>query len=143
MIRFHNIIFKKEISNPATVSSIKAGKLMAREILKVALAEECNWITTFQAESSIKSKLHYTFFALSFGKLLSVSLSFQCNWLTFYVSLHLSLIFKLAMPSLLSAYLGSFQTNIKFLQQYNVKNVHPVSRAGNQTTDLLNVSVLP
>ena len=35
-----------------------------------------------------------------------------------------------------------FQTNITFLQQRNVKNVHPVYSAGIQTPNLQNMSLL-
>ena len=34
-------------------------------------------------------------------------------------------------------------TNIKFLQQINMKNVHPVYGAGIRTHDLCNISLLP
>ena len=37
---------------------------------------------------------------------------------------------------------SSFQT-LQFLQQINVKNVHPVYGAGIQTHDLWNMSLLP
>ena len=35
------------------------------------------------------------------------------------------------------------QTSLQFLQQINVKNVHPVYGAGIQTHDLWNMSLLP
>ena len=37
---------------------------------------------------------------------------------------------------------GLFKQGINFLQQINVKNIHPVSCAGIQTYDLLNISLL-
>ena len=40
-------------------------------------------------------------------------------------------------------YFHLFKQTLQFLQQINVKNVHPVYRAGVQTHNLLNTSLLP
>ena len=48
----------------------------------------------------------------------------------------------MGQPRPLYVYFQSFQT-IQFLQQINVKNVHPVDGAGIRTHDLLNMSCHP
>ena len=40
-------------------------------------------------------------------------------------------------------FLVFFKKTLQFLQQHNVKNVYPVSRAGIWTHDLLNASLFP
>ena len=49
---------------------------------------------------------------------------------------------KWAFPGLFFNLLSSFQTQIKILQQMNVKNVHPVYGAGIRTHNLWNMSLL-
>ena len=58
--------------------------------------------------------------------------------------IHLNYFFKWANPGLFLFIFGLFKQTIQFLQQINVKkcHVHPVSSAGIQTHDLLNVSRL-
>ena len=46
-------------------------------------------------------------------------------------------------PGLFLIYYRSYQKTLQFLQQYTMKNVHPVSHVGIRTHDLLNVSLLP
>ena len=50
---------------------------------------------------------------------------------------------KWANPGLFFIYFWSFQTNNTFLQQINVKNVHPVYGAGIQTHYLSDMSRHP
>ena len=46
-------------------------------------------------------------------------------------------------PGLFFIYFRLFKHTLKFLEQINLKNVHPVYGAGIQTHDLWNVSLLP
>ena len=46
------------------------------------------------------------------------------------------------MLGLFFIYFWPFQTNVKLLQQINVKNVHPVSSTWIQTHDLLIMTLL-
>ena len=51
---------------------------------------------------------------------------------------------KWANPGLFFVFLGLFeQTLLQFLQQINVKNIHPVSGAGIRTHNPLITSLLP
>ena len=46
-------------------------------------------------------------------------------------------------PGLFLVYFRLFKQTLEFLQQINVKNVHPVYGAGIQNHDLQNISLLP
>ena len=50
---------------------------------------------------------------------------------------------KRVIPSLFFIYFRLLKQTLQFLQQINVKNVHPVYGAGIRTHDLLNMSLLP
>ena len=50
---------------------------------------------------------------------------------------------KWANPGLFSSISGLYKQTIQFLQQINVKNVHPVNGAGIWTHNLLNMSLHP
>ena len=52
------------------------------------------------------------------------------------------LFLKMGHPGLFFVF-RLFKQTIQFLQQINVKNIHPVYRAGIQTQDLRNMSLLP
>ena len=54
-----------------------------------------------------------------------------------------NIIKKWAIPGLFLFILSLFQTNITFLQQINVKNVHPEYGAWIRTEDFQNMSLLP
>ena len=50
---------------------------------------------------------------------------------------------KMGHPRPLSVYFRLFKQALQFLQQINVKNVHPEYGAGIQTHNLQNMSLLP
>ena len=50
---------------------------------------------------------------------------------------------KMGQPQPLLIYICLFKHTLQFLQQINVKNVHPVSSTGIRTHDLLDMSLLP
>ena len=52
-------------------------------------------------------------------------------------------ILKMGNPGLFFAYFRLFKQKLQFLQQINVKNVHPVYGAGIGTHDLRNMRFLP
>ena len=49
----------------------------------------------------------------------------------------------MAQPGLFFIYFYLSKYTLQFLQQINVKNVHPVNGAGIQTHNLWNMSLLP
>ena len=51
--------------------------------------------------------------------------------------------FKWAIPGLFFVYFCLFKQTLQFLQQINVKNVHPEYGAGIRTHNLRNMSLLP
>ena len=51
------------------------------------------------------------------------------------------LFLKRAIPGLFFVYFRLFKQTLQFLQQINVKNVHPVYGAGIRTHELRNISV--
>ena len=68
------------------------------------------------------------------------------KWLNFEMvfAIKVRLFFKkLAIPGLFFIYFRLFKQTLQFLQQINVKNVHPEYGAGIQTHNHWNISLLP
>ena len=59
------------------------------------------------------------------------------------IAIYLIFLKKWANPGLFSVYFRLFKQTLKFLQQINVKNVHPVSSTGIQTHNLMITSLPP
>ena len=59
------------------------------------------------------------------------------------LSLNLKYFLKWAIRGIFFVYFRLFKQMLQFLQQYDVKNVHPVSGAGILSHNLLNASLLP
>ena len=49
----------------------------------------------------------------------------------------------MGQPRPLLLFILSFQTTLQFLQQINVKNVHPVYAAGIRTHNIQNMNLVP